>query len=454
MHTHRIALLATLVPIHGVAGASLYDWTLAPSVSGVWSNPDCWNSGLWGTVPGAGDTAQIANGGTCILDQARSIDDVRVWGGSTLRIQNQLLGTGELDIGSSGAASHVHQTSALTAFSFMKIGDWWGDAGGTYTLDGGAQLEVGGLIYVGRRSPATFTQHSGSVSTPLDVYVGWGRSASYFLGGGTLSCRDLLIAEADHAGYPNSTSLFQIGDATLTAEVVTVDKRSANTGVFRIIDGDAEINITERLRIFGRWEAEAQGTVNLHGAALQLWVFDAETVAGLAGTRFACVGESEHLIELGSADLGPDLTRSPRTPNFEYGAFIVTGAGVAKLRDVIDNQGDGYANEVGYVYDLVIGPGATLDLAGRTLYALNQSIDPTGSVIDSVGGGQLLTFTAGGCNPADLAPPFGLLDLSDVTAFAQAFLANDPMADLVAPEGLLDLADVLAFVQAFTGGCP
>jgi hypothetical protein len=47
----------------------------------------------------------------------------------------------------------------------------------------------------------------------------------------------------------------------------------------------------------------------------------------------------------------------------------------------------------------------------------------------------------------------GLLDLSDVTAFVQAFTGNDPIADVAAPFGLLDLGDVTEFVAMFQAGC-
>ncbi len=60
---------------------------------------------------------------------------------------------------------------------------------------------------------------------------------------------------------------------------------------------------------------------------------------------------------------------------------------------------------------------------------------------------------AGPCNPADLADPLGLLDLADVTAFAAAFLAGDPLAD-IDNSTLLDLADINLFVTAFLAGCP
>ena len=55
--------------------------------------------------------------------------------------------------------------------------------------------------------------------------------------------------------------------------------------------------------------------------------------------------------------------------------------------------------------------------------------------------------------PADLAPPFGLLDFSDVLAFLNAFANADPIADLN-PDGLFDFSDVLAFLSAFAAGCP
>jgi hypothetical protein len=55
---------------------------------------------------------------------------------------------------------------------------------------------------------------------------------------------------------------------------------------------------------------------------------------------------------------------------------------------------------------------------------------------------------------ADLAPPFGVLDLGDINAFATAFSASDPLADLALPFGVFDLADVNAFVTSFVSGCP
>lgn len=55
---------------------------------------------------------------------------------------------------------------------------------------------------------------------------------------------------------------------------------------------------------------------------------------------------------------------------------------------------------------------------------------------------------------ADLAEPYGVLDLADIAAFVAAFMSGDSVADLAEPFGVLDLADLSAFVQAFLAGCP
>ncbi|MEM1186413.1 MAG: hypothetical protein AAGI53_15600 [Planctomycetota bacterium] len=58
------------------------------------------------------------------------------------------------------------------------------------------------------------------------------------------------------------------------------------------------------------------------------------------------------------------------------------------------------------------------------------------------------------CNVADLALPFGLLDLSDGDAFIAAFLAGDPAADIAFPFDVIDLTDVDTFIEGFLAGCP
>ncbi|MBZ0173408.1 MAG: hypothetical protein K8E66_13575 [Phycisphaerales bacterium] len=58
-----------------------------------------------------------------------------------------------------------------------------------------------------------------------------------------------------------------------------------------------------------------------------------------------------------------------------------------------------------------------------------------------------------GCNTADYAEPFGVLDSADINAFVTLFVANDQAADIDG-DALFSLADIVAFLTTYTGGCP
>lgn len=105
----------------------------------------------------------------------------------------------------------------------------------------------------------------------------------------------------------------------------------------------------------------------------------------------------------------------------------------------------------------VDGGAATLS-AGS--FVLRGSIGQWEATPGPVSGGALSLrggFWVGGgaAEPcvADLAAPFGLLDLADITAFVAGFASEDGIADLDG-NGLWDLGDVVAFVAAFQTGCP
>jgi hypothetical protein len=110
---------------------------------------------------------------------------------------------------------------------------------------------------------------------------------------------------------------------------------------------------------------------------------------------------------------------------------------------VIGGVGAGFAD--GFAFT----PGSA---AGDVRFAVNGSAWGT----DRIEAGEFKVYTLGvgtPCNPADFAPPIGVLDLADVTAFATAFVGGDLLVDLDG-SGVLDLADVVAFVEAFVDGCP
>lgn len=81
-------------------------------------------------------------------------------------------------------------------------------------------------------------------------------------------------------------------------------------------------------------------------------------------------------------------------------------------------------------------------------------IVPAGGIADKNGNGIAdACETSGGCNDADLAEPFGALDIADVVEFLRAFGMGLPTADLAAPFGAYDIADVVEFLRQFGGGC-
>ncbi len=65
----------------------------------------------------------------------------------------------------------------------------------------------------------------------------------------------------------------------------------------------------------------------------------------------------------------------------------------------------------------------------------------------------LLNASPGECR-ADLEPPFGQLDFSDVLAYVLAFAEMRPAADLAVPFDVYNFSDVFAFLVAFEAGCP
>ena len=108
---------------------------------------------------------------------------------------------------------------------------------------------------------------------------------------------------------------------------------------------------------------------------------------------------------------------------------------------------------------MISSDGVTVTLDGGMItFTGSSEVIPGVATMDVSG---TVTFVAtgpvpapAGCNAADLAEPFDVLDFSDVVAFLTAFGAMDPDADLAAPAGVFDFSDVVAFLGAFGAGCP
>jgi len=108
---------------------------------------------------------------------------------------------------------------------------------------------------------------------------------------------------------------------------------------------------------------------------------------------------------------------------------------------------------------MITSDGVTVTLDGGMItFSGTSEILPGVASMDVAG---TVTFVAtgdapapAGCNLADLAEPFDVLDFTDVVAFLTAFGSMDPAADLALPAGVFDFSDVVAFLGAFGAGCP
>jgi hypothetical protein len=56
--------------------------------------------------------------------------------------------------------------------------------------------------------------------------------------------------------------------------------------------------------------------------------------------------------------------------------------------------------------------------------------------------------------PADLAEPFGVLNIFDIQAYIGLYNAQDPAADLAEPFGSFNIFDIQAYIGLYNQGCP
>ncbi len=135
------------------------------------------------------------------------------------------------------------------------------------------------------------------------------------------------------------------------------------------------------------------------------------------------------------------------------------GAGIEETQFLF-TPGPGVDAPSGFFTDAA---GGALPSFSFTLDAGAFGVGPVSTFVDIVSNDDarptvrvpvVATIAAAGCNPADLAAPFGQLTFADISAFLAAFTGQDPAADLAAPAGQWTFADISAFLAAFSAGCP
>ncbi|USN98045.1 MAG: hypothetical protein H6810_07590 [Phycisphaeraceae bacterium] len=168
-----------------------------------------------------------------------------------------------------------------------------------------------------------------------------------------------------------------------------------------------------------------------------------------------------------SGDAAVTATVPAINANLTFGAVTTNAASPDLVRAAAGRGFDGglAANPATMMtFDVTADAGATagqtftLDFAGAVVLVLNSNLT-TYSTSPGLNQAMLttnsvtVTVGAAGCNPADIAEPYGLLDLGDITGFISAFTTQNPLGD-IDNNGLFDLTDINLFVTNFLAGCP
>ncbi len=445
------------------------------SGTGDWNTPANWSTMT--TLPGAGDTAVLNNGGTAtIFASPPAVDNVNVGqSGSanlpttvsqfagTLTVINQLtLGLGLVGPGvynqSGGTLNIVPSLNSSVNQGFV-LGEESGTTG-TYTFSGGTlnACTAGSNCYIGLSGSGTVTQCGTSVAniqaSATDnggLYIGGaeGGVGQYNLGGAAT----LHAYEAEEVGYAGNGTFTQTGGTHTVENTLTIGDLSTGTGSYSLqagtlnangslvvgVDGHGTFtqsggtaNVTEGLDIL---DDAGTGTYNLKGGSLNViagtsttkgWVY-----SGSGGGTFNFTGGTLKMLAYVSlGNLAQNATDNASTLDVTgndttiYGGYDLNGGtkGASLL------VGNGHALAVQGELS-VQGGTVTLTQSGGSITASSNFdvANGTANGTFNLSGGSV-SFGTGGFNVADQGGT-GTLNLSGsgtVTASAadDVFVAN------------------------------
>ncbi len=377
----------------------------------------------------------IGDNGEFIYSPSFNGDD-SVWGeGGLIAVENTPSPTGPagfnttfhsrprmIDDGSSYWVSGLNDgaggTSSLTRIVFFRDG-----ATGTITAPLQAGDAVDGAIVAG--------------GSGIDFDLSWSDNGAHnvwgfndALTGSTandtcLAVNGVIVAkEANPTGQGDNWDNFDNNDIANNGDYLFSGDTDGSTSTDEFIAYNGVIVLREGDALLGGIVDGSVDEVSISNTGTAAFVWEYDDGSGLAETLF----------------YASDASNIPGT------AMIVCSVG-----DMLDTDNDGIGDLT--ITDFNAGLGSGIDLADDGLVHVELDVDDN----DMVNFEVIATFdmnTGGPCNAADNAEPFGVLDLSDVNGFIDAFVNQLPAADIAAPSGVWDLSDVNAFIAAFNAGCP
>lgn len=341
------------------------------------------------------------------------------------------------DPGGLGSAIAVRGDTMLVGASGESHALFVG-AGGVYRLE----REDGEWTFVSRvqaDEPSEFAAFGGAVAVSADG-------------------SDYVIGEPS---YEPSFELFQLGRVHLTGQVFAQNPFSIETAqssiVLELTFPGVPLQIVE-LVLHGLFEIAIPGSCEDTDPATQMQLVGATITNGGAPVTLTIAKG----VDVVATDLSLTLVRPSQPATISDGGQAILDEARFELAADVQINGSPPYTATG-VMDLdefqveMTGDSASGHTFGVPEFTINQVID-AGLGDDNPTAFATFNLTANEtdppCGPADLAEPFGTLDLDDVVTFVTLFTAGDQRADLAEPIGLFDLADVLAFVTLFNAGCP
>jgi len=305
---------------------------------------------------------------------------------------------------------------------------WVGDAPGA---DGGSVLDLCQRLIVG--------------SDPQGFEVTLSRGGQDGVYYAVVASGDAITDQPLTNGF---TDTFAINDAAPRPIVVGVDPAAiSGAGIY---SGDVVIDnldLTDGLGSgFGAQDADDQIFVTAELYDPSAASFDSAATIQSTTVNFGSIGVSTVV------EITIPVHALEATPGFTAGSTItlLSSSGDASAFTVTPPSGVIQAGTSG---DIVVSAELAASGAFNAEFTLQAADDPG---IEGAAPRSTLSITAiasaGPC-VADIAPPFDVLDLTDIDTFVAAFVASDLTADVAAPFGVLDVSDIDAFIVSFLSGC-
>ncbi len=224
----------------------------------------------------------------------------------------------------------------------------------------------------------------------------------------------------------------QLAHADVSLELRAVDDvvllgDNAVIGLYAVSDTPGMNHPISAVEAVITWDPATFALVGLDGTGGAPLIFSGFPAAGSGGLNEAIVPQDGDLFYLALGQLGATIDATPNGTLITSLVFEAVSSGTDSL---IEIQADGGA-----------------PLVATTVY---DGVIPNTDVTCTLGSETVSVS----CGIADLAPPYGTLDFSDVLAFLTFFDNMDPEADFASPSGTFDFSDVIAFLIAFDAGCP